>query len=90
MVYTVTRLIVSGQSFDGHEYTTFTGENIPFQKYGNKLKDFFDTGFAQTHNVAIGNVKEDSNYRASFGSTNANGIFSREKMNKINVDLTAG
>lgn len=79
-----------GPELDGHEYTTFTGENIPFQKYGNKLKDFFNTGFAQTHNVAIGNVKEDSNYRASFGSTNANGIFSREKMNKINVDLTAG
>lgn len=79
-----------GPALDGHEYTTFTGENIPFKKYGNKLKDFFETGFSQTHNVAIGNVKEDSNYRASFGSTEANGVFSREHMSKINVDLTAG
>lgn len=79
-----------GALLDGHEYKAWNGETREYRRYGNKMKDYFDTGFSQTHNVAIGNVTEKSNYRASFGSTESNGVFNKERLSKINLDLKAG
>ena len=79
-----------GGLLDGHEYTGWNGNTVKYQKYGDKLKDFFGTGFSQTHNVSIGNVTEKSNYRMSVGNTNTTGIFDKEKLNKTNLDLKAG
>ncbi len=79
-----------GPTLDGHTYTAWTGEEMPFQHYGNKLEDFFRTGFSQNHNVAIGNVTEKSNYRLSFGYLGSEGIFPGESVNRINIDLKSG
>lgn len=79
-----------GGLLDGHEYTSWNGEKRNYQKYGNKLKDYFETGFSQTHNVAIGNVTEKANYRASLGSTESKGMFVGETLSKLNLDLKAG
>ena len=57
---------------------------------GNKLKDYFNTGFAHNHNVSISNVTDKSHFRASFGSSNNKGLFPNEKLDKINIDLNAG
>lgn len=79
-----------GAPFDGHTYTGWLGQEIQYKDYGNKFDQYFNTGFAQTHNVAIGKSEENYNYRASFGSTDSEGLFEGEKLNKINVDLKAG
>lgn len=79
-----------GALLDGHEYTAWNGEKRKYQKYGDKLKDYFSTGFSQTHNVSVGNVTEKANYRASFGSTESNGMFADERLSKLSLDLKAG
>lgn len=79
-----------GSKLDGHEYTGWNGQSMKYQKYGDKLKDYFNTGFSQNHNVSIGNVTETSNYRMSVGNTNSNGIFNKEKLNKTTLDLKSG
>ncbi|MDR0893104.1 MAG: SusC/RagA family TonB-linked outer membrane protein [Mediterranea sp.] len=79
-----------GSELDGHKVTAWNGEERAYSKYGDKLKDFFDTGFAHTHNVSISNVTDKSHFRGSFGSSNNSGLFPNEKLNKINVDLNAG
>ena len=79
-----------GGLLDGHDYTGWLGQPLQYKKYGDKLKDYFDTGFSQTHNVAIGKSTENSNYRASFGSTESRGMFNDERLSKINIDLRGG
>lgn len=79
-----------GGLLDGSIVDAWNGEKIAYQKYGNKLKDYFKTGFSHNHNVAIGNVTETSHFRASFGSSNSTGLFPTEELNKINIDLNAG
>jgi TonB-linked SusC/RagA family outer membrane protein len=66
------------------------GATVPYSRYGNKLKDYFNTGFSQNHNVSIGNAAEDSHYRVSFGYLNSKGLFEGEKLEKYNVDLNSG
>lgn len=79
-----------GGLLDGHEYTGWLGQKLYYKNYGNKLEDYFNTGFSQTHNVAVGKSDEKSNYRASFGSTESSGMFSGESLSKINIDLRGG
>lgn len=79
-----------GAPLDGHEYTGWNGQTMKYQNHGNKMKDYFRTGFSQTHNVAVGNVTEKSHYRMSVGNTNSSGIFNKEKLEKINLDINAG
>lgn len=42
----------------------------------NSVRDFFDTGFSQSHNVGVSGVSNDQtiNYYASYSYTNSNGI----------------
>lgn len=49
-----------GPVLNGDMYTAWNGEEMPFSNYGNKLKDYFDTGFSQTHNVSVSNTTETS------------------------------
>ncbi len=79
-----------GPVLDGSMKEAWNGETYAFSKYGNKLKDYFETGFSQTHNVSIQNGTETSHYRASFGASNNDGVFPNEKLQRINVDLNAG
>lgn len=79
-----------GAPLDGHTYTGWLGQELQYKDYGNKFEQYFNTGFAQSHNVAIGKSEENYNYRASFGSTDSKGLFEGEKLSKINIDLKAG
>lgn len=79
-----------GPVLNGDMYTAWNGEEMPFLNYGNKLKDYFDTGFSQTHNVSVSNTTETSHYRASFGAADSKGVFPTEKLNRVNIDLNAG
>jgi TonB-linked SusC/RagA family outer membrane protein len=83
-----------GDKLDGREmpawWTDNNGETRPYSRQGNKLKEYFNTGFSQNHTVSIGNIAEDSHYRVSFGYLNSKGVFDREKLEKYNVDLHSG
>lgn len=79
-----------GPKLDGHEYEAWNGQKRPYGLNGNKLRDYFQTGFAQTHNISIGGVTDKSDYRISFGDTRSTGLFAREEINKNNLDLKAG
>ena len=79
-----------GPVLDGSSFEAWNGETYAYSKYGNKLKDYFDTGFSQNHNVSISNGTETSHFRASFGASDSKGVFPNEKLNRINIDLNAG
>ena len=79
-----------GSELDGHMVEAWNGEQRAYSKYGNKLEDYFNTGFAHNHNVSISNVTDKSHFRVSFGSSNNKGLFPNEKLDKINIDLNAG
>ncbi len=79
-----------GAPLDGQSYTAYNGIEMPYTKYGDKLVDYFRTGFAQTHNVSVGNSAGKGNYRLSFANTSTTGLFEGEKMDKTNIDLRAG
>lgn len=79
-----------GGALDGSMVEAWNGEQRAYQKYGNKMKDYFNDGFAQNHNVSVSSVTDKSHFRASFGSSNNKGLFPNEKLDKINMDLNAG
>ena len=79
-----------GPVLDGSMVEGWNGQTYAYSKYGNKLRDYFETGFSQTHNVSIQNGTETSHYRASFGASDNDGMFPNEKLQRINVDLNAG
>lgn len=79
-----------GSVLDGSPFEAWNGETYAYSKYGNKLKDYFDTGFSQNHNVSISNGTETSHFRASFGASDNKGVFPNEKLSRINIDLNAG
>lgn len=79
-----------GAPLDGHTYTAWNGAERTYAQHGVKLRDYFQTGFAQVHNVSMGNVSGVSNYRLSFGNTSSRGLFQGERIEKTNIDLKAG
>ena len=79
-----------GPALDGHLEPSWLGEQIPYKYYGDKLKDYFKTGFSQFHTVAVGNSTDKSHFRLSVGFNDNKGLFKDETLDKLNVDLNAG
>jgi TonB-linked SusC/RagA family outer membrane protein len=79
-----------GSALDGHLEPSFLGEEIPYSYYGDKLKDYFKTGFSQFHTVAIGNATDKSHFRTSVGYNDNRGLFKGEKLDKLSIDMNAG
>lgn len=79
-----------GPALDGHLEPSWLGEQIPYKYYGDKLKDYFNTGFSQFHTVALGNTTEKSHFRVSVGFNGNNGLFKDETLDKLTTDLNAG
>lgn len=79
-----------GPVLDGSPRKAWNGETYAYSKYGNKMKDYFDTGFSQNHNVSVSNGTDHSHFRASFGAANSKGVFPNEKLSRVNIDLNAG
>lgn len=79
-----------GGLLDGHLEPAYTGEEIPYSYYGDKLKDYFRTGFSHFHTVALGNSTDKSHYRLSLGYNDNRGLFEGEKLDKLSIDLNTG
>ena len=87
---TMTGELAFGPRFDGSMQTNWLGEKAPYSYTGDRLKDYFRTGFSQAHTVAVGTSSEKSHFRLSVGYNGNDGLFKNESLNKINVDLNAG
>lgn len=79
-----------GPAFDGSLQPNFRGEMIPYVYYGDKLKNYFRTGFSQFHTVALSNMTDKSSYRLSVGYNDNHGLFDGERLSKLNVDFSSG
>lgn len=79
-----------GAKLDGSMQPSWLGGQIPYSYYGDKLKDYFNTGFSQFHTVALGNNTEKSHFRVSMGFNGNNGLFKDESLDKLTTDLNAG
>lgn len=79
-----------GPALDGHSENSWLGESIPYSYSGDKLKDYFNTGFAHFHTVAVGNSTEKSHFRLSLGFNGNDGLFKDESLDKLNIDLNTG
>lgn len=79
-----------GPELDGHMDYNWLGQQIPYQAYGNKLTDYFKTGFSQFHTVALGSATETSHFRLSVGYNGNDGMFKDESLDKLTIDLNAG
>ena len=79
-----------GPVLDGSMQEAWNGETYAYSKYGNKLKDYFNTGFTQNHNVSISNGTEKSHFRTSFGHSDNKGVFPTEGLTRTNLDVNAG
>jgi len=79
-----------GSALDGSDKVAWNGVTYPYSYQGNKLKDYFQTGISQNHNVSIGTATEKSNYRVGFGYQDNKGIFENEGLKKLDFDIKAG
>lgn len=79
-----------GPAFDGSMQPAKNGLMVPYSYAGDKLSDYFKTGFSQFHTVAISNSNDKSNYRLSVGFNDNHGMFRDETLRKLNIDLSAG
>ena len=79
-----------GPELDGKDDYTWNGQIIPYKAYGNKLTDYFKTGFSHFHTVSLGKQTDASHFRLSFGFNDNRGMFKDERLNKMNIDLNAG
>ena len=79
-----------GPELDGHEEYNWYGTKSPYQYTGDKLRDYFKTGFSQFHTVALGNNSEKGHYRLSIGYNDNKGLFKNETLYKLSIDLNAG
>ncbi|MDL2257309.1 SusC/RagA family TonB-linked outer membrane protein, partial [Bacteroidales bacterium OttesenSCG-928-I14] len=81
-----------GEKLEGQSVSAWwdNTETTAYKQYGTKLRDYFNTGFSQNHNLSIGNMDENSHYRLSLGYLDSKGLFEGESLNKINVDLNSG
>lgn len=79
-----------GPEYDGSMVRGWNGQMTPYSYQGDKLKDYFDNGFAQFHSVAIGTGNENSHFRASFGFNGNDGLFKDESLDKLTADINAG
>lgn len=82
--------VAFGPRLDGHEYTDWTGSRSPYSYFGNKIQDYFQTGFAQFHTFILSHSKDGSHYRLSVGYNDNDGMFRDETLRKLNIDLSAG
>ena len=87
---TMTGELAFGPRFDGSMQTNWLGVKAPYSYTGDRLKDYFRTGFSQFHTVAVGSASEKSHFRLSVGYNANDGLFKNESLDKLNIDLNAG
>jgi len=62
----------------------------PWVSYPNRIKDFFETGFTNTFNVALTGANDKGNFRLSYTNMDNTGIVPNTDLKRNNINLTAG
>ncbi|MFY0713887.1 SusC/RagA family TonB-linked outer membrane protein [Seonamhaeicola sp. NFXS20] len=61
----------------------------PYSAVKNQLKDFFNTGYTNNHNISISGSKEDYTYFVSFGNTDQTGILDNTYYKRNNLTFNS-
>ena len=73
--------------FDGDGVDDY-GTQIALEAQPNNVKDFFDQAASTTHSVTLDGGSDNSSYRLSVKSNNANGIIPNSSLEKSNVGFS--
>ena len=73
--------------FDGDGVDDY-GTEIPLEAQPNNVKDFFDQAASTTHSVTLDGGSDNSSYRLSVKSNNANGVIPNSSIEKSNVGFS--
>ena len=63
------------------------GKPTPWVSRPNNVKDFYETGIAQTNNISLSAGSETANFRMSLGNSNEKGMVPFTDFKKISVSL---
>ena len=63
------------------------GESTPYEAHPDNWKEFYQTGFNNTTNVAISGGGEKSSYRISYGFTKNQGVFINNDFQRHNISF---
>ncbi|PZP47411.1 MAG: SusC/RagA family TonB-linked outer membrane protein [Pseudopedobacter saltans] len=76
-----------GPKFDGRQVKYWDGSMRSYNAQPDNWKDFYQTGFNSTANIAVQNGGEQGNYRFSYTRMDYKGIMPGSKMNKNNFNF---
>ncbi len=63
---------------------------IPWVSHPDNVRNFFETGVAKTHNLAISGVGPTTHFRLSLTNTDETGIFANTDQNRTSVNFSGG
>ncbi|RIH65465.1 SusC/RagA family TonB-linked outer membrane protein [Mariniphaga sediminis] len=66
------------------------GEEIPLVSYPDRFKDFFNTGFTTTNNLAIDGNYQKGYFRLSVGDLRNTGVIPNTDLNRSSINLNLG
>lgn len=66
------------------------GKAVPLVSYPNRLKDFFQTGFSTTNNVAVDGNYDKGFFRLSVGKMDNTGIIPNTNLFRTSINLNTG
>ncbi|TAJ12726.1 SusC/RagA family TonB-linked outer membrane protein [Marinilabiliaceae bacterium JC017] len=76
-----------GPKMDGQMITDYTGQNRPFQAYDNDIKDFLNTGFNNTHSIAVSAGSENVQFRGTLNYMDYNGMIPTHELNQYGANF---
>ena len=83
-----------GPSFDevaGQTYENVAGNQVPFQLFENRIKDFYNTGITKITSFSVSGATEPGDdYRLSISYNEQEGIIPASALNRLNIGLNAG
>lgn len=65
------------------------GEEVPLVSYPNRFKDFFNTGFTTTNNLAVEGNYQKGSFRLSVGDMKNTGIIPNTDLNRSSINLNS-
>jgi TonB-linked SusC/RagA family outer membrane protein len=78
-----------GPELDGSMKETWLGEQKPFVAQTGRIEDFYNLGISQKHNLSLQGGNDKGSFRASIGTTMADGITPHHSVDKSNFDLVS-
>lgn len=73
---------------DGHDVKKWNGEIAPFTAQPDNIRDFFQTGFRNSHSVELDGGNEKAQARLSVLYSNATGIIPNSSLDKYSFSLS--